>query len=111
MAAPTVGSGESADLFDLWMVEAERRQELTDRLRDLVRNHLASQPGLVSQVYESEGGQVLLHLRTRTAGRQARDHRFPGEMQGVSNRQLRGIATSHAGFYRLIESVGEVPCD
>ena len=110
VAAPAVGSGESADLFDLWFVEAERRQELTDRLRDLVRNHLASQPGFVfAQVYESEGGQVLLHLRTRTAA----DRRAiidSGEMQGVY-RQLRGIATSHAGFYRLIESVGEVPCD
>ena len=73
-----------------------------------MRNHLASQPGFVfAQVYESEGGQVLLHLRTRTAA----DRRAiidSGEMQGVY-RQLRGIATSHAGFYRLIESVGEVP--
>ncbi len=110
MGASAAGSGESADLFDLWIAEAERREELTDRLRDLVRNHLASRPGFVfAQVYESEGGQVLLHLRTRTAA----DRRAiidSGEMQSVY-RELRGIATSHAGFYRLIESVGEVPCD
>ena len=52
---------------------------------------------------------MLLHLRTRTAA----DRRAiidSGEMQGAY-RQLRGIATSHAGFYRLIESVGEAPCE
>lgn len=97
---------EPADLFDLWIVEAERQQELIDGIGELLRTRLAARPGFVSaQIYESEGHQVLLHLRTRTAADRRAIIDSP-EMQRAY-RELRKIATSHAGFYRLVDSLGE----
>ena len=104
----TAQTAETADLFDLWIVEADRQQELIDGIKQRVRTVLAQRPGFVSaQIYVSEGHQVLLHLRTRTAA----DRRAiidSAELQG-GYRELRKIATSHAGFYRLVDSVGGSP--
>jgi hypothetical protein len=103
---PAADKAESADLFDIWIVEADRKRELTERIGALARNQLATRPGFVfAQIYESEGNEVLLHLRTRTAA----DRRAiidSAELQH-SYRELRKIATSHAGFYRLVDSVGD----
>ncbi len=97
---------EPADLFDLWVVEADRQQELIDGISEHVRTQLAPRPGFVSaQIYESEGHEVLLHLRTRTAADRRAMIDSPELQHGY--RELRKIATSHAGFYRLVDSVGE----
>ena len=108
VSPPAAGNGESVDLFDLWIVETDRRQELSQRIGEVVRQVMADLPGFVfAQVYESEGSEVLLHVRTRTAA----DRRAlidGGENQQVY-RELRKIAKSHAGFYRLVDTIGEGP--
>jgi hypothetical protein len=102
----TAGSEESVDLFDLWIVDADRQQELTEGIGEVVRTLMAHRPGFVfAQVYESEGREVLLHVRTRTAA--DRRAMIDSAENQHAYRRLRAIASSHAGFYRLVDTVGE----
>ncbi|HUH79700.1 MAG TPA: hypothetical protein VLZ06_00105 [Solirubrobacteraceae bacterium] len=108
MTTPPAAKAESVDLFDLWIVEADRRRELTDRIGGVVRQLLAPRPGFVfAQIYESEGNEVLLHVRTRTAADRRAILDLAEDQRAY--RELRGMATSHAGFYRLVDSVGSAP--
>jgi hypothetical protein len=105
---PEHENAETVDLFDLWIVEADRQQELLEGIEHAVRDGLARRPGFVSaQIYVSEGHQVLLHVRTRTAA----DRRAifdSAELQAIY-RELRKLAASHVGFYRLVDTIGEPP--
>jgi hypothetical protein len=101
------GSEEPVDLFDLWIVDEDRQQELTEGIGEVVRTLMANSPGFVfGRVYESEGREVLLHVRTRTAA--DRRAMIDAAENQHAYRRLRGIARSHAGFYRLVDSIGEV---
>ena len=101
---PDHENADTVDLFDLWVVESDRQQELLDGIEEVIRDRLAPRPGFVSaQIYVSEGHQVLLHLRTRTAA----DRRAifdSAELQGAY-RELRKVAASHVGFYRLLDTI------
>ncbi len=100
------GSREPVDLFDLWIVDEDRQQELTDGLGEVVRTLMAKSPGFVfATVYESEGREVLLHVRTRTAA--DRRAMIDAAENQHAYRRLRAIATSHVGFYRLVDTIGQ----
>ena len=98
---------ESPILIDYWTVDSSRRDELARRISDGVREVIVGRPGFVSsQLYEStDGGAMILMVRMRTV-KERQDLTDSPEAHELI-RELRAIAGSHRGLFRLAESFGE----
>jgi hypothetical protein len=94
-------------LIDVWTVDPLRRRELVELISDNLQQLVVPRTGFVSaQIYESiDGGRVLLNLRMRTA-RDRRDLTDAVEVERAY-REARRIASSHASYYRLVQSFGD----
>lgn len=98
---------DSPTIIDVWTVEPSRREELLERVLQILGGVVAKQPGFESaQVYEStDQGAVMVSVRMRTIKeRQALTD--SAEMVGAL-RELRAIAHSQMRLYRLVETFGE----
>ena len=99
---------ESPIVIDLWTVEEGRKDELIAAISDFLQRIVVGYPGFVSaETYEStDGGIVIVSIRMRTA----KDRRSLTDSTDAQDayRKLRVIADTHAHFYRLVESFGEV---
>jgi quinol monooxygenase YgiN len=97
---------ESPTLVDVWTVDPARREELLERVREILRDVVAKQPGFVSaQVYEStDEGAVMVSIAMRTI-KERQDLTDSAEIQ-TALRELRAIAHSQMRLYRLVESLG-----
>jgi hypothetical protein len=100
---------ESPILIDVWTVDSSRRDELVQRISDLIGNMVARHPGFTSaELYESiDGGVVMVSVRMRTVEERQQLMDSPGAHQAL--RELRAIAHTHARLYRLVERFGETP--
>ncbi len=100
---------ESPVIIDVWRVEPDHREEFLRLAAEYLRRVAVPHPGFVSaELYESaSGGVVVVNVRMRTsADRQAlSDSR---EVEEVF-RRARGLASSHWGLYRLVESFEAAP--
>ncbi|HEY1775556.1 MAG TPA: antibiotic biosynthesis monooxygenase [Solirubrobacteraceae bacterium] len=98
---------ESPTLVDVWTVDPSRREELVERVREVLRNVVAKQPGFVSaQAYEStDGGSVMVAIVMRSI-KERQELTDSAEVQ-TALRELRAIAHSQVRLYRLIESLGQ----
>src|ERR1700722_18907185 len=97
---------ESPTLVDVWSVDPSRREELVQRVREILRDVVAKQPGFASaQVYEStDGGAVMVSIAMRSI-KERQQMTDSAEIQ-TALRELRTIAHSQMRLYRLVESLG-----
>jgi hypothetical protein len=98
---------ESPTIIDVWTVDRSRREELLERVLELLRDVVAKQPGFVAaQVYEStDEGAVMVSVRMRSIKERQELTDSAGMVTAL--RELRAIAHSQMRLYRLIESFGE----
>lgn len=91
--------------MDVWTVDPSRREELVERVREVLRNVVAKQPGFVSaHAYEStDGGSVMVAIAMRSI-KERQELTDSAEVQ-TALRELRAIAHSQVRLYRLIESL------
>jgi hypothetical protein len=98
---------ESPILIDVWTVPSSRREELVQRVREILRDLVVERPGFVSaRVYESnDGGAVMVSIAMRSI--EERQHLTDDAEVHEALRELRMIAHSQVRLYRLIDNFGE----
>jgi hypothetical protein len=96
---------ESPTLIDVWTFDSSRRGEVLEAITRLMRDHVRVQPGFLSgRIYESaDGTAAVVEVRMRTV--EDRQHLLEVPSVRSALRELRGIASTHANLYRLLESI------